>query len=70
MPRHRLAVSIEENHVEGEPHAEGMHARAAWNQQTATGALAVEEGQPQQSSAEAHRHPRLNAQDLDPWEAA
>jgi hypothetical protein len=53
VERHRRAILVEEEEVEGEAHAEGMDAGAAGNQEAGPDFAAIEEGESEQAGAQA-----------------
>jgi hypothetical protein len=61
-------VSVEEDQVEVEAHAEGVDAGAARDQQASAGLLPGQAGKPEQASAEGGRDRDDVAMDLTPWQ--
>jgi len=63
-------IAVEKDEVQRKPHAKGVDARAARNQQAGTGALPVEVGEAEQAGARAPRHRNGSALDIRPRQAA
>jgi hypothetical protein len=61
----RRSSLVEEDQIEGEAHAEGMHAGAARQQQAATRLATLEKGEAEQAGAEVGRARHRATESLD-----
>lgn len=66
MDRDDSVLGLEEEDVERKAHAEGVDARAAWDQQAGTRLLHIEKGKSQQPRAKAARDRDLAAEHRRP----
>src|SRR3954454_9945518 len=63
------AVAVQEEHVEREPHAEGVHAAAERDQQGRSRALPRQQGEPEQPARQAGADSDPETEDLHPSQA-
>lgn len=68
--REHAVPGVEEDEVERKPHAEGVDAGAAWDQQPAARRLSLQAREAQQAGAKARGDPHLPAEDAAARQAA